>query len=457
MFFVANPPCSKDNFYNIVDFLERQVYYFDYMSDFGKKEKFKSLIEEFYSIPLPEVLPRNLEVPLNTDKVITVFGPRRGGKTFYFYFLIKKLINQGIAKEQILYINFEDDRILPLEYQDLNWLLEAYFELYPEMKQKITYLFFDEIQNIKNWEIFVRRIKDKEKVKVFLTGSSSKLLSKEIATSLRGRTLSFALYPLDFKEFLVFKGEKLEKNFIYSPQRFKIKKLLEEYLEFGGFPEVVLERQKALKLKILQEYFDALVYRDLEERFHLENTALLYDLLRFVFSNTTAAFSVSNYFNAVKQKMAVSRETISNYLSYIQETRYLFLLPNFSYSLKTQAVNPRKIIILDNGLRNAVSFQFSKDEGKLAENLAGSLLARRGINLYYWKNNQETDFVFAKENHLCGINVCFGDKIEEREISSLLEFKEKHKNVKELILITKDNQEKIKGIQSVPLWQWLLE
>lgn len=426
------------------------------MENLDKKEDFKLLIKEFHTEPLPEVIQRDLEIPLSPKKVITVFGPRRSGKSFYFYTLIKKLIGRGIPKEKILYINFEDDRILPLSFKELNLLIEAYFELYPENKREDIFFFFDEIQNIKNWEIFVRRIYDKEKAKIFITGSSSKLLSKEIATSLRGRTLSFPLYPLTFNEFLRFKGEKLKKDFQYTAQRFRIKKLLEEYLEWGGFPEVVLEKNIKLKKKILQEYFNFLVYRDLVERFSLKNTLLLKEILKFLFTNITSLFSINSYFRTIKQTMPVSRETISDYLTFIQETDYFFLLPQFSYSLKVQKINPKKIICLDSGLRNIVSFRFSEDKGKLVENLVGNTLRKGGKEIFYWKDKKEIDFVLKEEEKLTALNVSFGEKIEERETTSLLEFKKKFKNTKEAILVTKELEKKEKEIKFTPLWKFLL-
>ena len=160
------------------------------MSD--KKDIFKLLIKEFHEFSLPETFDRELKVPLNINKIITISGLRRSGKTFYFYNLIEKL-KAKINIDQIVYINFDDDRLFPLSIEDLNDFIEAYYELYPENKRKIKYFFLDEIQNIDKWEIFIRRIYDKEKIRIFITGSSSKLLKKEIATSLRGRTLSYHL------------------------------------------------------------------------------------------------------------------------------------------------------------------------------------------------------------------------------------------------------------------------
>lgn len=426
------------------------------MNNESKKEIFKFLIKEFHPGELPETIERELKIPLSSKKIITLYGPRRSGKSFYFFSLIKFLIKKGISKEKIVYLNFEDDRILPLDFKDLNFILEAYFELYPENKKEEIFLFFDEIQNIKNWEVFVRRTYEKEKVKIFITGSSSKLLSREIATSLRGRTISYALYPLNFKEFLHFKKEKLEKDFEYTSQRFKIKKLLEEYIEWGGFPEIVLEKDLTLKKKILAEYFNLLIYRDLTERFSLENTALLKDLLKFLLTGITSLFSVNSYFNVLKQKLPVSRDTIYSYLSHIEESQYFSLLPQFSYSLKVQKANPKKIICLDNGLRNNIAFRFSQDKGKLAENSVGATLKSKEDEVFYWKNKREVDFVVKEDNGISALNVCFSDFIQEREVASLLEFKKKFKKTKELILISRDTKKQERGIKFIPLWKWLL-
>ncbi|MBI4431461.1 MAG: ATP-binding protein [Candidatus Omnitrophica bacterium] len=421
-----------------------------------KKDQFKFLIREFHRQPLPETRPRDLDIPLSSRKIITVYGPRRSGKSYYFFTIMRKLANAGIANERLLYINFEDDRILPLKAGDFDALLEAYFELYPHVKNQETYFFLDEIQNIKDWEIFVRRIHDKEKARIFLTGSSSKLLSKEIATSLRGRTISFALYPLSFREFLGFRGITLAKDFEYDAQRFDIKKALEEYLEHGGFPEIVLEENGQIKDKILEEYFESLVFRDLAERYRIKNMTLLKDLLKYLFANNTTLFSINSYYKSAKQSFRVSRQTVLHYLRSIQDTNYITLLPKFAWSLKEQRVNPQKIICLDTGIRNRTIFRFSKDEGRAAENVVGATIIRAGDPVYYWHGKREVDFIVQRKNGLAAINVTFGVTVNDREIDGLLEFKEKFSRVRELVLITKDAEETRKSIKLVPLWKWLL-
>lgn len=426
------------------------------MENLSKKEVFKYLIAEFHNESLPETIRRDLEVPLMPKKVITLYGPRRAGKSFYLFSLINKLLEQGIAKNRIIYVNFEDDRILPLTAGHLQFLIDAYYELYPDNKGENLFFFFDEIQNIEGWEKFVTRIYEKEKVKVFVTGSSPKLSSREIATSLRGRTLSYALSPLNFNEFLRFRGLKLKKNFQFSNQRFKIKKLLREYIEWGVFPEVVLEDDVILRRKILEEYFNLLVFMDLAERFSLENMNLLKDLLKFLFTDITSRFSVNSYYNVTKEKISLSRETVSLYLSYIEESQYFFFPPLFSYSMKVQKVNPKKIVCIDNGLRNTAAFRFSRDLGKLAENLVGTILKWEQKELYYWQGKREVDFVFKEGNFLTAVNVCYSAVIKQREIDSLLEFEKKFRNIKKLILITEDLKKQEKGIEFIPLWKWLL-
>ncbi|MCC4770576.1 AAA family ATPase [Methanosarcina sp. DH2] len=423
-----------------------------------KKELFKYFIKEFHERKLPEIYPRALEIP-QTRKIVSLIGARRIGKTSYFFQMIGEL-EASVGRERILYINFEDERILPLDVKDLNSILEAYYELYPENAGRELYLFFDEVQNVPGWEVYVRRLYDRGDLKLFLTGSSSKMLSKELATSLRGRTLSFYLYPLDFREYLAFRGVEPVRDFEYSKQRFELKKLFEEYLYNGGFPEVVLEAPE-LRKKIVQDYFEMMIYRDLVERFSVRNTTLLKALTKYLITNIGNPFSVTSYYKAIKQDQEVSKGTLLEYLSHLEDISLVYFLPLFSYSLKSQSINPKKVYCLDNGLRNAVSFSFSKDEGRLAENLVFLELMRREKEVYYWKNGGEVDFVVKEEdNSLTAINVTYNDSIDEREVSALKKFSEEEEfasRINELILLTKDTEKTENGITYIPLWMWMLE
>lgn len=419
---------------------------------------FKEIIDEFHDSELPAFFSRDLKVDLDINKVMVVYGPRRAGKTFYCYQLISELLAHGINKERILYVNFEDDRLLPLEVKDLRYLLDAYYEKYPQNQNQLIYLFLDEIQSIPGWEVFVRRIYDKEQVRIIVTGSSSQLLVKDIASSIRGRTIRYSVYPLSFREYLRFNGLNLKDDYKESKQRYEIKNLLEKFIMNGRFPETIQENT-ILRESTLQEYFDLLVYRDLADKFSIKNTDLLKYLLKFLFTNMAKEFSVNSYYKSIKDQMSVSKETINDYLAHIQETSYFWLLPKFSYSLKEQRVNTKKIITIDNGLRNRACFHISADYGRLIENLVGAGLCEQYTDVYYWKNGSEVDFVTNDRNYLQAINVTSeeGDaEVFKREIKGLTAFKEHFPETQKLILITKETEGREGDIELIPLWHWLL-
>lgn len=422
-----------------------------------RKEAFKYIITEFMEGGLPPLTKRSLSIPA-TKKIVSLVGSRRSGKTFYFYQTCRELLDKGVPQDRILYVNFEDDRLYPLEATDLQDLLEAYYELYPENKGEVIYFLFDEIQDIPGWELFVRRVYDKENARIFITGSSSRLLSREIATSLRGRTLSFDLLPLSFSEFLRFKGFGTIKSKGYSNERFAIKKAFEEYLNFGGFPEVVAER-KELKLRILEDYFTMFIYRDLVERYSIRNIALLKSLSKYLITNIGSQFSINAYSRLIRKDVPSGKDTIMEYLSYLEDINLVHPVPLFSYSLKVQQVNPRKMYCIDNGLRNAVAFRFSRDEGRLAENVVRIELKRRGKEVYYWKGKGEVDFVVrGPDGTLDAVNVCYGPELDEREPRALLEFRDAFaQEAGDLLILTKDTEKDVDGIGYIPLWKWLLD
>jgi hypothetical protein len=417
-----------------------------------KKTVFKQIIKEFHERNLPETYSRDLQIP-DTKKIVSLIGSRRSGKTFYFYNRIKDLL----AKEdltQILYINFEDDRIMPLVLNELNLIIEAYFELYPDNTKKRLHFFFDEIQNIPEWELFIRRLHDTMDVRIFITGSSSKLLSKEIATSLRGRTIPNYLYPLSFREYLYFEGIALEKDVEYTHERYAIKNLFQDYMRWGGFPEIALE-EEALRQSILKNYYEMFIYRDLVERFSIRNISLLKNLSGYLLTNISTPFSINSYYRTIKESTQVSKETLAEYISYLEDINLIYQVPIFDPSLKKQQVNPRKIYCIDQGLRGAVAFQFSKDSGRLAENIAFIELKRRSYEVYYWKDSKEVDFIARDMNgNLKAINVSYTNEIDARETEGLREFAKTRDA--ELIILTEDLEETENDIRFIPLWKWLL-
>lgn len=435
------------------------------------KATIKMIIKESQEISLPKIVPRQIKIPLSSQKIIAITGPRRSGKTYILYSLMQQLISAGMPTERLLYINFDDPRILPCNAKDLEMFLEAYRELYPELKDKINYIFFDEIQNVSDWEIGVRRIYDTRKFHIFITGSSSKLLSKEISTHLRGRAVDFQILPFSFKEILCAKGIKVDRHTVYSSERFSISKHLDTYLNTGGFPEVVLEEDHNLKIRMLKEYIETMFFRDLVERYNIKNQALVRELIKYLATNIASPFSLNAFYKWIKQSYPVTKRTLINYVSALEDIGLFFLVKKFSYSLKEQVQTPRKCYIIDNGFRAAYGFKFSEDKGKILENTVFLELAHRKtedplMDIFYWQdyNKREVDFVVTKGKRIeTLIQVCadIGDfKTKERETFSLVKISKELK-CNELVVITFDyeKEEKIgnKTIIFKPLWKWLID
>ncbi len=435
------------------------------------KEKAKLVIKEFQESESPKDIVKRkiIKIDTNSKSIISVYGPRQSGKTYYFYQVIDGLVGGGVPKDRILYVNFEDERLMPFELADFERLLDAYYELYPQNKDAEIYLFLDEVQNIEHWEIAVRRIYDKERVRLFITGSSSRLLSKEIATSLRGRTLSYEMLPFSFEEVLLAKGIEITKDIQYSKLRFQIKSALEGYLKFGGFPRVVLERVEITRIRLLQEYLNTLLARDISERFAIRNQALIKDIIRFSLSNVARLLSISSLYKTYKQKQGITKRTVMNYVRILQEVMLLFLIPKFSRSPKEQIRNPDKEYLVDNGLRTAAGFYLSDDLGRTMENAVFLKLKESRINdplleIFYWNDRKsEVDFVLrggTKVKALIQVTyVSSKEELNSREIAGILSASKEFK-CDNLLIITWDYEaeEKTEGktIKFVPLWKWLL-
>lgn len=284
-----------------------------------KKEILKTIIREFHASEIPSLVKRDVEVPIASGKIISIIGPRRSGKTYFLYQLISKIVESTSNKENILYINFEDER-LDLTTEELDLILHAYRELYPEIDLSKAFLFFDEIQNINRWEKFIRRIYDSITKNIFITGSNSKMLGDEIATSLRGRTLKYEILPLSFEEFLSFKKFKmtLPQDFYDSKIRAKVINLFKEYMLWGGFPEIIFQPE-GLKMRILQEYFDVMIYRDLIERYSIKDTFVLKYFIKRVAETVSKPLSINKIYNEIKSHgLKVGKNILYEFLEYLE-------------------------------------------------------------------------------------------------------------------------------------------
>lgn len=383
-------------------------------------------------------------------EVTIITGVRRSGKSTLMYQIICNLLKQGINPRQILFVNLEDKKLIKDSLDDI-------YECYRENvnADEKAFVFLDEIHKKENWESWIRKKYDiKADAKFVISGSCSYLLKREYSTLLTGRNLTFEVYPLSFSEFLAFNGidnDKIKAGIATEKTRLAVLRFLKEYMSLGGFPEVFFKPEN-YKIKLLEQYFDDIVYKDIVDRYNI-NAQKAKDLALYFMTNFTHAISL----RSLRSMTKISYDTIKDYLSYYLEAFMFFTLDHFSYSVKEQKTLPAKIYCIDNGLRNAVSFKFSGDYGKLAENAVFVELKRRGKTVYYWKNTGEVDFIVKnKNNTLSAINVSYTDELDEREVKSLQEFKKTFKKTKELIIITKNTEKTGNGIQFMPLWKWLL-
>lgn len=392
-----------------------------------------------------EIITRNIPGGFVVSKKISVIsGIRRSGKST----LLKQIAKNYSG---YYYFNFEDERLLDFEAKDLNILLEAFLELYGEQ----VVFFFDEIQNVYGWEKFVRRLFEDGK-KVFITGSNAKLLSSELATTLSGRHLKMELYPFSFGEFLEY--EKFPRKKLYdTTERSLLAKKFSQYLEYGGFPEVVTSKDK----KELEQLYQDVLIKDLIVRFKIRETKIFREIALYLLSNMTSPMSFNNVRAMVGAK---SVTTVKNYVDFFEEAYLFFSLFKFDYSIKKQIINDRKVFAVDTGIANAVAFKFSENIGANMENVVFIELKRRGVEVYYYREKKECDFVLRKGLKVVEAIQVTQDladpKTAEREIAGLLEAMEKFK-LRSGLIITESHEEERevagKKIKIVPAWKWLLE
>lgn len=423
-----------------------------------KKQLLKQIIRDFHLSENFDVKPRNIQPPIDTKKIITLIGVRRCGKTSIFYHMINQLIEK-IEKTKILFLNFEDERF-ELNSDELDLILQAYMELYPSYKLSECYFFFDEIQNIPNWEKFIRRMYDTISKNIFITGSNSKLLSSEIATSLRGRTLNFEIFPLSFKEYLSFKD--IEVDFYSSKSLAFIKNAQESFLKNGSFPEILF-LEEIYANKTLQEYFNVLLYKDLAERYNITNTVALKFFLKRIISSSTKQISINKIFNELKSSgIKIGKNTLYEFLEYVQNIYLALTLQKYDNSLINKELGEKKIYSIDIGLNNATEFRFSDDIGKSLENAVFLELKRKEFDIYYYRTSKsECDFLVFDKNTISDvIQVTFDmsdENTKNREIKGLIEAC-KNFDLKSGIIITFDNEDELieNGIKIkiIPFYKW---
>ena len=420
------------------------------------KNIFKQIISDFHYSVLKITKKRDLIVPTNTWKIISIIWPRRSWKSYYLYGIINDLIKKGIDKKNIIFINFEDERI-NIKWEELQVILDAYLELYNEKKLKDIYLFFDEIQNINWWEKFIRRIYDSWIENIFITWSNAKLLSKEISTSLRWRNLSFELLPLNFKEFLDFKWQKI--NFYSTKGKANILNLQKEYLLWWWFPEII-NFTEDLKIKTLQEYFDVMLYNNIIERYKIKDVVLLKKFVKLLLQTTTKEYSINKIWNNLKSLwFKFDKNILYDFIDYLNTIYFWKSVSKYDHSLSKQTL--KKFYLFDNWYLNAISFTFSDNFWKLLENIVFSELYRKySDNIFFLKNWSEIDFIVNKKENIA-FQVCydFNDENYDREVKWCQDFMKKF-NIKTSYLITFEQEEIINVdldvINVIPFYKWIL-
>ncbi|MBT9588343.1 ATP-binding protein [bacterium] len=421
----------------------------------------KSLLLDFQETPLETGVPRRLRIEAVRGKAAVCIGVRRGGKSTFLFQVIRRLLDGGVSPENILYLNFFDDRLHDLRNGNLGLISEAYYSIYPAKKNSQTvFCFFDEIQEVTGWEPFIERLMRTEKVEIFLTGSSASMLSKEIATQMRGRALTWEIFPFSLSEFLDSK-DVLSEGQLSTKRRLLVQKAFEEYWECGGFPEVAgLDRR--LRVKIHQEYFHTILLRDLVDRHDIAHPKAVTDLAHRLMDNVASMYSINSltgYLKALGHK--VPKSAVSDYLEWFEDAYFLFTVRLYDASLARSNTNPKKVYAIDHALVTSVSSGILVNSGHLLENLVFTGLRRIYSEVFYYKTRtgREVDFIVPHRSGPILVQVCESladPHTRKREMAALGEAMEE-RGVSIGRIVTQNEEEWIDGIQVIPVWKFLLE
>ena len=411
-----------------------------------------AIVKEYLETSL-DLLERELNLKVIPGKASSIVGVRRAGKTSFLLYHFQKMRDEG---ENVVFFPFDDDRVYPPTMETVREVVKVAKEFYPEGK---ICFFFDEIQEVENWELVVKRLVERENHCVFLTGSSSKLLSREIATQLRGRTITQEIFPFSFREILRLHGIEVSKYYTES-QEARIRRLLRRYLEWGGFPEIWVKNEFADE--ILREYVNIMLYRDIIERFNVRNYKALKLFLKLAVTSFSTRISISKIFNYMKSvNIDVSRNTLYNYLEYCNDSYILFPLRKFSYSLKEIEQSKPKVYVVDNGITRVFAHRVSEDTGRLMENAVFLELRRKyreNDSLFYYttENSREIDFLVKDQKYRL-IEVTY--EVDEEHVRKVIKAMDEL-GIRESQIVTWDCmdtlEKKGKTIEILPLWKFLL-
>jgi uncharacterized protein len=436
------------------------------------REAIRQKIVDSIARPMPLLTQRDVWLPVSTGKATAVIGMRRAGKTSLLWQIMASRLLLGAPRESLLYFSFEDERLVGMQAQDLQLVIEEYYKLYPERRDhQETVFLLDEIQLVTGWETFVRRVLDSETITIYISGSSAKLLSREIASSMRGRATEVIVTPFSFKEFLRHHGvlpSKASKH-LGKAERSLLHQKLVQYLAFGGFPEVqslLAPEHTRERLELLKTYVDIVLLRDVIERHNVTQPQVLRWLVQQLLGNAAGAFSVNRFFNDLKSRgVAVGKERLHEYLAHLEDTFLITSVSIASESIRRRQVNPRKSYPVDTGLSALFDPIGKPNTGHALETIVLQECLRRGNHIAYVNTASgfEVDFLAESLNgQQMLIQVCADIADPEtyhREMRALHEARVEYPRAQCLLISLEPLQRQAleADIQVIYVLDWLLE
>lgn len=410
---------------------------------------------------------RESQLPVNDGKIVTIPGVRRCGKSSRMEAVVNELLAAGVERERFLWVSFDDERLVRMTSDELDQIVEAYREMYPDVEMKSVYMFFDEIQLIDGWEYFVMRLYKHYSKNIYISGSNATMLSSELKSALRGWPKEEETLPLSFREYCHFNG--INTDSWLEDDIARLRNAFARYNNEGGFPEVVLTENPLQKVKILQTYFDTMLLKDLVEHYGLSNIEVLRYYLKRIMANLTKPTSIRAIHGDIRSRgLKVSKDDLYDWANHACAIFMFLRVPNFSKSLQKIESSQPKYYCIDNGLRDAVLLPQSDDDGKKLENTVFLELYRRHTpvdRIFYYQGRGECDFVVQRGveiDRLIQVTWNMADEdTRRREINGLVEAAEATA-CRNLYIITADATEEIvlddgTAIHVLPAWRWLLD
>jgi uncharacterized protein len=422
-------------------------------------EAAKAIVGEWLEqFPLPALVDREAEHPeiWNLSEILAVVGPRRSGKTFFFFQIIRDLIEKrGVARDRILFVDFEDYRMSYLGKDPAGELLTAFEQLAGHAPE---YLFLDEVQQLPDWSRVVRTLHNRRAFKILISGSNSKLLSRELSTELRGRCVEVAMMPFSFREFLRFKKIEVTPAMMHTESRGRLLAAFEDYLTGGGFPGAAGCESPLERRRLLHGYYQTIYYKDILERYDIRAKETLSAMMRHMVDQAGELFSISAFTKTLKLRgIESSKRTVANYLSHLEEAFFVLATEKFAYSQRQRTANLVKCYLFDTGFKQ-LAVNFSANRGKMLENLVAIELKRRGKEFFYYRNKGECDFVLVEGSRpVSAIQVCWEihDQNRKRETTGLREALAEL-GIQDGRILSFDGREPVEEFPQAPVWRWLL-